>query len=826
MTAANARHSRTGPAKQSFPVVRTHPSLYQGPSLQIEYNKRAAKDADGYWLVSESGAMWRGASRSEQEKIDAMGTNPLFGDRQYPPANLKSAWSIGRANEEAYKAGHKGDVTFREWLRVKKLDDRSAGQIKQLGQSYDEGVAQEHQDAVARHRGKEKSKKAGELEQEVASALVSQGAHWTQARDAASEAVKGGGGFDEVFKRGLKLVSHTKTNPAPKDASEDFKAGYRYYTQRIKTAKGSFSVADAAEKYSEKFGIRRMSVAYANEATKSRVERAQTAYEQFLEGTDVAHNDRIKAQHSGPGYEENPAGHGHWTEFTTEDAAKKFARLMEGEGKVVTRLRKAVKVETPGPVSERNPIQDPNSSGQGYDPDHGNPFESLLSQFGYSYSHSTPVRYKTGVRIHHTYKKGNHNIGVERDANNVWHWDASKGGSGHSYSGWGPDKLEKYLEGRSKRKSNPESTAADMYESFHGTPSQQVVTFEETEHYHEYLAELGICCGVLVETESGHVQAIGLSGYEWKGKGKDAGFVAGRETGAGMRENPQQWVWPKKSGKKNLEHVGDGWAILHDIGFSGKHTYRAGKLEGTTFVRVPGAETVYKRSDALAWIREQSKNPRHHRGPFRQASDLFLGGAGQLDDALGDVLAGKNPVDEATSFHIGPYSEHAPAHDKAIKLQSAGYRGLQIIGSGSRWYVYGVARQGQDIPNGGKLGSPAQRNPSDSISPDTTLLSSNEDGTQLYLVGGDQSLDLDALGITGDSATKELVTVGDCIKIYYETEKDFDQFETIQYHHELGEETGELPVLAYDRMNQRLLFVGGAYRIEKPLMETSPGIEN
>ena len=117
-------------------------------------------------------------------------------------------------------------------------------------------------------------------------------------------------------------------------------------------------------------------------------------------------------------------------------------------------------------------------------------------------------------------------------------------------------------------------------------------------------------------------------------------------------------------------------------------------------------------------------------------------------------------------------------------------------------------------------------NPADSVNHNTTLLSSNEDGTQLYLVGGDQSLDLDALGINGDMATKELVTIGDVCKIHYETEKDFDKFELIQYHHELGEETGDLPVLAYDRLNKRLLFIGGAYKIEKPWGETSPGIEN
>ena len=95
--------------------------------------------------------------------------------------------------------------------------------------------------------------------------------------------------------------------------------------------------------------------------------------------------------------------------------------------------------------------------------------------------------------------------------------------------------------GWSKQKRNPEPAAADMYESFHGRPSEQIVTFEEDEHYHEYLSELGVCCGLLVEKEDGKCVALGLSGYMWQGKGKDAGFVEGSES----RENPRKIVPPE-----------------------------------------------------------------------------------------------------------------------------------------------------------------------------------------------------------------------------------------------------------------------------------------
>ena len=139
--------------------------------------------------------------------------------------SLKSGWSIGRANEEAYKAGYKGDVPFRTWLKSKKLDDRSSGQISQLGRSYDDGVAKEHEDAMAKRSrsgghgggggragGSGASGSGSKVIGEVASALKNYGATAGEAREAAEEASKSGGSFDDVFKRALDMVRH-KQNP-------------------------------------------------------------------------------------------------------------------------------------------------------------------------------------------------------------------------------------------------------------------------------------------------------------------------------------------------------------------------------------------------------------------------------------------------------------------------------------------------------------------------------------------------------------------------------------------------------------------------------------
>jgi hypothetical protein len=44
---------------------------------------------------------------------------------------------------------------------------------------------------------------------------------------------------------------------------------------------------------------------------------------------------------------------------------------------------------------------------------------------------------------------------------------------------------------RSKRKGNPAGAAAQAYEDFHGTPSEEVITVKEKIHFHEHLAAAG-----------------------------------------------------------------------------------------------------------------------------------------------------------------------------------------------------------------------------------------------------------------------------------------------------------------------------------------------
>ena len=631
---------------------------------------------------------------------------------------LKSAWTLARAMSEAYKGGYKGNEHFRDWLKRNKLDDRSEKQIEMLGEKWGEGVVAE-----------------------------------------AEKGRKGTGGY--------KAPSARQRAQILRDTVSEYKE-----------AKGDVDF------------------------------------------------DMLNPKRNNPG-----PGTGHWVEFESVKAAKQYARLMEGEGKRVLVWRDKVRVEdeenstNPKTIDGYPVVKKESDAYALYDAtDH--------EVIGYAPGHPWPLSKTKALREkgsgHKVYYVGfpakenpaqsgalqlmvtkklypdedlqkHHDVRSVTSGTPVEIIKQSSGGRpmstrylikadfyGTPYYGWvDPQNLGNYETGETMkidkqgRKRNPESSAGDMYESFHGAPSQELVTYHDEEHYHEYLSELGVCCGLLVECVDGTNQAIGLSGYEWAGKGKGQGFVEGRE------------------------------------------------------------------------------NPKRKKGPIGQSAEMLEDWAGQADSVLGKVLTG-NPKDPATMSaseinkaldkydaeneklmhqfieagrgHERP-SEYLKLDDPLSRKAREIYQKRSAVAA-ERDRRYGPGTPSR-LPSGRGFGPikgyNPRRNPDtqpDPVSPNTTLLCSNEDGTQLYLQGGDQSLDLESLGITGDCATKELIVIGEAVKIYYETCKDFDDYEVIQYHHELGEVSGEVPILAYDRMNERLMLVGGAYKIEKPAFETSPGIEN
>jgi hypothetical protein len=104
-------------------------------------------------------------------------------------------------------------------------------------------------------------------------------------------------------------------------------------------------------------------------------------------------------------------------------------------------------------------------------------------------------------------------------------------------------------------------------------------------------------------------------------------------------------------------------------------------------------------------------------------------------------------------------------------------------------------------------------------------LAATPDGQQLYLVGGDQSLDLDELGVPQAAQARELVEVGPVWKVVYVTDKAHAGAPTpAPFVHEFGGKNGEVPVLIYNRPNQRMLLAGGVYQIPVESDGLSPGI--
>ncbi len=96
---------------------------------------------------------------------------------------------------------------------------------------------------------------------------------------------------------------------------------------------------------------------------------------------------------------------------------------------------------------------------------------------------------------------------------------------------------------------------------------------------------------------------------------------------------------------------------------------------------------------------------------------------------------------------------------------------------------------------------------------DGVLLTFDENGTQLFIDGGDQELDLEALGIRGQH---EQVVIGPVYAVVYFTAKYHLKGGKGPgtYRHEFGRRGSGLPTLCYDARNKQLSLWGGVYTID------------
>jgi hypothetical protein len=107
-------------------------------------------------------------------------------------------------------------------------------------------------------------------------------------------------------------------------------------------------------------------------------------------------------------------------------------------------------------------------------------------------------------------------------------------------------------------------------------------------------------------------------------------------------------------------------------------------------------------------------------------------------------------------------------------------------------------------------------------------LTAGEDNKQLLIDGGDQSLDLKALGFIARDYHDHML-IGTIVRVWYRTRKKFEGDEEVDFFHDFGREGshGVLPVLNYRPKDPSLEIAGGRYEIalpDKGLGGVSPGI--
>jgi hypothetical protein len=95
-------------------------------------------------------------------------------------------------------------------------------------------------------------------------------------------------------------------------------------------------------------------------------------------------------------------------------------------------------------------------------------------------------------------------------------------------------------------------------------------------------------------------------------------------------------------------------------------------------------------------------------------------------------------------------------------------------------------------------------------------LASNVEGTQLYLVDGDQKISRGQLTHLGADNSKQLIDLGEATLIAYRARKMQVNGVAANYEHNFGEETGVRPRLMYDCRGPqpRIFIAGGAYHVE------------
>lgn len=287
---------------------------------------------------------------------------------------------------------------------------------------------------------------------------------------------------------------------------------------------------------------------------------------------------------------------------------------------------------------------------------------------------------------------------------------------------------------------------------------------------------------------------------------KRLGGKVDRELGRAIGHNPGEFDTEKaaKAYARLLEHEGKKvkvekrWGKGWDVVVANPKTMTGEKFgreaEAKAYKRLVEAEGYKAKVEfepdmkgPEKWVVKVAKgNPGKRKNPESEAAEMF------------EKFHGKASESIATFEEEEAYHGHLAALGQLIELKVYTVTGLEA--------TFCFEHEGK--PEKG------------------VILASNESGSSLYFVGGCQKLPLKDIKMDTDEWLKDSMIIGDCFFVSYYTEKDFDKWTPTIYEHQLGEETGDLPVLRYDKMNERIYLDGGAYVIKKPLFRTSDGIEN
>jgi 5-methylcytosine-specific restriction endonuclease McrA len=259
---------------------------------------------------------------------------------------------------------------------------------------------------------------------------------------------------------------------------------------------------------------------------------------------------------------------------------------------------------------------------------------------------------------------------------------------------------------------------------------------------------------------------------------------------------------------------------------SDKHTYKAGSLDSAKAI-------------ARQKLHEFASNPKKQPSVIPGADyAVTLVKAGQRvakgvtkagKDLIKKISRKKNPLDVATKryeeFHGLPVNE-------VIEIKTKEHRHSVTYGIGQLVCLEVIDPNGRNLP---PLIAPGftykqdywdfnPKTPADKI----VWLTSGEDNKQLLLDGGDQSLDLKALGFS-ERDYHDHMLIGTIVRVWYRTKKKFEGDDEVDFRHDFGKEgsKGILPVLNYRPKNPSLEIAGGRYEIalpDKSLGNVSPGI--